>query len=410
MVQGGGVYGVAYLSRARVIAIFLVRGSKGRWPQVLTLVGNAVVFGLVAALLVMLTPQWHWKAFIIAVLFLFLALIAAFMWKRLHFKRVWISFAVAALLVAGFGVSSSRYDAYLNRITVGDNVDYELWDPTVEDSRVAVLDEEPTLRLTDHLPRLDGATALYPVYAAFANAVYPEDRLNEFDILKCSTTTWAYQDIVDGGAEIVFCAAPSAKQLAYAEENGVELELTPIGREAFVFFVNEKNPLENLTLAQVRGIWSGRITEWSELGVPSLGKIHAFQRDEGSGSQSALIRLMGDTPLMDPPTEDVVDVMEGIITRAADYRNYKNAIGYSFRFYSTVMHPDAGIKLLALEGVAPTIENIENGSYPVASYFYAVTRKDADENTRRLVEWITGPQGQELIAKTGYTPVGAEAR
>ena len=54
------------------------------------------------------------------------------------------------------------------------------------------------------------------------------------------------------------------------------------------------------------------------------------------------------------------------------------------------MHPDAGIKLLALEGVPPTVENIENESYPVASYFYAVTRSDADENTRRLVEWITG--------------------
>ena len=68
------------------------------------------------------------------------------------------------------------------------------------------------------------------------------------------------------------------------------------------------------------------------------------------------------------------------------------------------MVKDIEVKLLAVEGISPTIENIENGTYPIASYFYAVTRADADENTLALLDWICGPQGQALIEKTGYTP------
>ena len=61
------------------------------------------------------------------------------------------------------------------------------------------------------------------------------------------------------------------------------------------------------------------------------------------------------------------------------------------------------IRLLSVNGVSPTRENIENGSYPLADCFYAVTRSDADENTLALYEWICGPQGQALVEMTGYT-------
>ena len=114
---------------------------------------------------------------------------------------------------------------------------------------------------------------------------------------------------------------------------------------------------------------------------------------------------MGETPLMDPPREDRIDGMGGIIDQTADYKNYKNAIGYSFRFYSTEMVGNEQIKLLSVNGVAPTLENIENGTYPIASQFFAVTRSDADENTQALLNWILSEEGQELIEKTGYTPL-----
>jgi phosphate transport system substrate-binding protein len=215
----------------------------------------------------------------------------------------------------------------------------------------------------------------------------------------------AYEKIVDKTADIIFVAAPSQAQQDYAKEQGVGLVYTPFGREAFVFFVNAQNPLENITVEQIRNIYSGQTTQWSQLGINNLGKIKAFQRDEGSGSQSALVRLMGETPLADPPKENVVAGMGGIISKTADYKNHKNAIGYSFRFYCTEMVQNNQIKLLNVNGVAPTVENIEDGTYPIAAQFYAVTRSDADANTQLLLEWIQGSQGQQLIEQTGYTPL-----
>ena len=114
---------------------------------------------------------------------------------------------------------------------------------------------------------------------------------------------------------------------------------------------------------------------------------------------------MGDTPLMPAKTEEIMTAMDGIVEQVSSYKNHPNAIGYSFRFYCTALMRGFDVKLLEIEGVAPTVENIENGTYPLASYFYAVTRSDADENTLRLLDWILSPQGQELVEKSGYTPL-----
>ncbi len=341
---------------------------------------------------------------------LLLLVIWCSLWGAIRKKTVWIPIcsclAVCILSTGGYAV----YQAYVDRIPViaeGGNALLYDYEPYGENTKVAVLEEEAALQLTEDLPRMDGATALYPVYSAFARAVYPRDMLQgayyKNDYVMCNTTTGAYDSIVLGDADIIFAAMPSEAQLEFAKAQGVTLEFTPIGREAFVFFVNAQNPLENITVEEIRKIYSGELTSWKDLGINGLGSIRAFQRDEGSGSQSALVRLMGEKKLMTPPKEDVVGGMGGIIERTADYKNYKNAIGYSFRFYSTQMVKNDQIRLLRVNGILPATENIKNGTYPLASHFYAVTRSDASENTKKLLGWILSTQGQMLIERSGYT-------
>ena len=171
---------------------------------------------------------------------------------------------------------------------------------------------------------------------------------------------------------MIFVAGPSQAQLEMAEAAGMEYHLTPIGREAFVFFVNSKNQVEGLTVEQVQGIYSGEITNWKELGGKNQ-KIRPFQRAANSGSQTALERLMGDIPIIEPEERDRIAGMGGIIREVASYKNYDNAIGFSFRFYSTEMVKNGDIRLLALDGVLPTKETIRDGSYPVSNRFFAVT-------------------------------------
>lgn len=354
---------------------------------------------------------------------LLLTMLAGVLWGFIKNKKFYIPVIIVSFILLVTCGSFAGYEIYLSKIPkVSDIGRYEMlekYSPYSENTKVASLEETSTLIIEDNLPRMDGATALYPVYSAFAKAVYPEkyfksendenefyhDNKSGYEFLMCGSTSFAYENIVNGNADIIFVAAPSEKQEQLAKDNGVELVYTPIGKEAFVFFVNSKNPVDNLSLSKIQDIYSGKITSWSEFGADNLGKIKAFQREEGSGSQSALLRLMKGKNLIEAPREDIVDGMGGIINKTADYKNFKNAIGFSFRFYCNEMVKNDQIKLLKIDGVKPDIKNIENNKYPIASYFYAVTRSDASENTKKLVDWILSDQGQLLIEKTGYTSV-----
>ena len=245
------------------------------------------------------------------------------------------------------------------------------------------------------LPVLDGAAALYPVFSGIAGSLYPEGSC-PFDgsyflpdsRLQMRNTRAAYKAIVDGDADIVFCAPPSDEQLAYAREQGVELDLIPIGREAFVFVVNSNNPVESLTQQQVRDIYSGKIRNWKELGGEDR-HISVLQRNPGSGSQTAMLAFMGGVPIKDDR-----------------FSFLGSSIGFSFRYYVSALSGTSGVKMIALDGVYPSPENVRSGAYPVVSEFFAVRRAGEDDpNVDRIIEWILGPDGQELIERSGYAGV-----
>ncbi|WP_178024491.1 substrate-binding domain-containing protein [uncultured Paenibacillus sp.] len=340
-----------------------------------------------------------------AVLVIFLAFFM-FLPER-HRRKLYVS--LLSIVVLG-GLTTAVYElreAYHNSIPVvsDQEVNMEPYRPFADTGRLALLPEPSKLTMTKDLPRLDGATALYPLYAAFAQAVYPRQ---EYDLYQSevmvNTTPVAYKNLIEGRADIIFVAAPSEGQKAAARKQGKELKFTPIGREAFVFFVNASNPVSGLTTEQIRGIYSGEITRWSEVGGGDA-RIRAFQRPEDSGSQTMLVRVMDGRELAEPPKEDVASGMGGIISRTADYRNYKNALGYSFLFYATEMVKNGNIRLLDIDGVKPDRATIASGEYPFAAEFYAVTAGSDNPNVERLIEWILSPQGQYLVEQTGYTPV-----
>ncbi|MDR1976990.1 MAG: substrate-binding domain-containing protein, partial [Campylobacteraceae bacterium] len=199
--------------------------------------------------------------------------------------------------------------------------------------------------------------------------------------------------------------APSNEQLQNAEDRGVELIFTPIGKEAFVFLTNKENPVKNLSVEEIRQIYAGSITNWKDVGGEDE-KILAFQRNKNSGSQSAMERyVMRDMPFQKPIMEEFHSSMGGMIEGVANYRNAKNAIGYSFRYYASVMNASENIQFLSIEGVAPTIENIKNGSYPFTGDFYIVSTKNISPNGQKLIDWFLSEQGQRLIFDVGYVPI-----
>ncbi|MBQ7835341.1 MAG: substrate-binding domain-containing protein [Ruminiclostridium sp.] len=263
------------------------------------------------------------------------------------------------------------------------------------DGNSEIVDIDGSLKLTEDLPVVDGAAALYPVFSAFVNAVYPDDSVSfngtDFtpeSILQYTNTRGAYKAVADGTVDIVFCAAPSEEQLAYAEETGAELELVPIGKEAFVFIVNRDNPVDSLTTEQVKGLYSGEIKNWSEVGGDNCC-IDALTRNKGSGSQTAMESFMDGDEIRKNPL--------GFTGRA---------IGFSFRYYVEGIVENGGVKMLSLNGVYPSKENISNSTYPIVSNFYAVYRKDNDNrNIKPFIEWILSEEGQYIVEESGYSAI-----
>lgn len=348
--------------------------------------------------------QYFGLLFTIAIL-LFLLIIGIYLRFFITKKRK-LLFAIISFIAIGIAVISPIRHGIIQKIpTVSSEVDIFEYMPFEQNSKVVTLDEEVTLQLTDNLPKMDGATALYPLYSAIAQATYPEKQYEPYDSeVMVNTTPEAYNNLFTGKVDMIFVAGPSEAQLNRAKQLGLKLHMTPIGREAFVFFVNKKNPINGLTIDQIKNIYSGKIKNWKDVGGNDES-IRAFQRPEDSGSQTALQRLMADTPIMDPPRENVASGMGDIISEVANYRNYKNAIGYTFRFYSTEMVGNDEIKLLEINGVAPTKENIQNNSYPITSEFYIITAGTTNPNVDKVIEWVLSEQGQKLVEKVGYVPV-----
>ncbi len=411
---------------AAFVVAFFVIGIVLLYLKKLTLLGKILIllsvttvllFALLYTSLVLALFNVYGVYYIAGVIALTLSLFVftcSMLFNKLRKKVVYIPIITAAVICCMYIAGIRCYEVYINSIPTlaeNDSILFQEYAPYAENTKAVNLNEESKLKLNSDLPVMDGATALFPIYSAFAKAVYPKDKIDNIvssdgnNYLKCNKTAAAYENIVDGSADIIFVAAPSEEQKKYAEEKGVELVYTPIGKEAFVFFVNSRNPLEDISVDNIKNIYSGDITLWEQLDVQGLGEILAYQRPEGSGSQSALIRLMDGKYLKPAPKTNVMVTMGGIIETTADYKNHKNAIGYSFRFYADEMVNNNQIKLLKINGIYPNTDNIENGSYPISSEFYAVTRKDMSDNTGLLLEWILGEQGQSIIEKTGYTPL-----
>ncbi len=323
--------------------------------------------------------------------------------KRKKFLTVWGIAAAVYFVAFGIHYGYQKYDESIT-VNTAPNIRVHEYLPFQEDSKIVKIDSK-TLKLTGDLPIIDGAAAFFPVYSAFVNAVYPGTTELYDGVFEYNNTPSGYQLLAEKRSDLFLGVYPSEEQKAYAEECDTTFVYTPVGTEAFVFFVHKDNPIDNLTTEQIKGIYSGEITNWKQVGGRNE-KIAAFQRNEGSGSQSMLQRFMGDTPIMEAPTEMVNSMMSGIIEKVSDYRSKSNSIGFSFRYYveGIIQNPD--IKMLSVDGVAPTAENIRNGSYPVVTPIYAVTyEENTNENVDKLLDWILSEEGQYIIEKTGYVGI-----
>ena len=296
------------------------------------------------------------------------------------------------------------YNSAINNVIDNPNNDLTSGDTQINSGDENKKDE-PLFTLENY-PKVDASLAVHPLVDSVASNFLGIDESElDFEYTKTRTSE-VYRNLIDGKVDVIFAAEISKEDEEYAKQKGVELNIIPATSSAFVFIVNTENPVENLTFEQIQKIYTGEITNWAEVGGES-GDIIAYQRPTGSGSQTAMLSLvMKDKQIMTPPLTQIEQEMGGLIDAIAEYDNSKYALGYSYFYYVNTMYKKDTIKMVSVDGIMPTVETIKNGTYPIYTNAFIVTRaNEENENVDKWVEAVLSERGSKIIEDAGYVPV-----
>lgn len=317
-------------------------------------------------------------------------------------KRIGLTALACLTVVLSLLVSCKKESDFYDETVIENESDNNIQYDVEIDETVAPF--EFTL---ENYPKMGGSLANLPLGEAVTATVLGIDRnaASELIVFEGSTTD-NYEALVDGTFDILLAYEMGEDAKAYCDEKNVELEYTAIGADALVFIASLENPVTGLKSDDVKEIYKGNITNWSDVGGENH-PIIPYQRNKDSGSQTLFDKLvnLGDE-LMEAPADIQIGSMIGLLEAVADYDNSKDALGYTVYYYLTNMEGSklSTSKLLDIDGVTPTNETIASGEYPYVNDFYVVIRKDAPEESpeRILYNWIISEQGKELARRENY--------
>lgn len=253
-------------------------------------------------------------------------------------------------------------------------------------------------------PVVDGSTATIPLALGLIKAITGCTDAQAEEATQFNKTDPSYYALSEGKSDLLLVYEAAQKTVQELDVYN-RMDVREIGLDALVFIVNEDNPVDSLTGDQIRGIYSGKITNWREVGG-SDSAIVSFQRPELSGSQTMMLKLMmKDTAMMTPTTEQISDTMEDIIEDVATYNNSANAIGYSVYYYAKYMFTQPGLKFLTVDGFLPSNATINDRSYGYVNPFFGVLPLNPDPAAATLLDWLLTRDGQKLLQDCGYVPV-----
>jgi len=194
-------------------------------------------------------------------------------------------------------------------------------------------------------------------------------------------------------------------EIEAAQANGIDPKEFVVARDAIAVVVNPQNPVEHLTIQQISGIYTGRVTRWNEVGGEDR-PIVLLSRESNSGTYvyflENVIRKGGNSVDLFSPDTLLMPSSEGI---SSEIRQNPNAIGYDGLGYVT---PDQKVVAIGLtdEGpfVRPSLETVNDGSYPISRPLYMYTAGEPSGVIRQYLDWIL-TDGQTIVAQQGFVPL-----
>jgi phosphate transport system substrate-binding protein len=233
-----------------------------------------------------------------------------------------------------------------------------------------------------------GSTTVQPLAEKLANA-FAEKHPKVKIIIQGGGTSVGIKAANDGTVDI----GAASRELSPSEP---QLVTHLLARDGIAIIVNPINPVNNLIKSQVKDIFSGKITNWKEVGGADK-EIHVSAREEGSGTRTAF--------------EEMVMGKDATIVKNAILQSSNGALvqvvksdTQSISFVS-FGYLDSSIKALSIEGVAATEPNASNGTYPIVRPLYFLTKSQPTGLVKAFLDYCKSEEAQKLVAVEGYVPV-----
>ena len=184
-----------------------------------------------------------------------------------------------------------------------------------------------------------------------------------------------------------------------AEKSGAPPVELPVAKDGLSVYVHESNPLTELSMAQLKAIFTGKVTSWKEVGGPDA-KIIPYSRENSSGTYVFFKEHVLENADYTPRAQN----MPGTAAVVNAVGKEKFAIGYGGAAYSK------GIKVLKIKkegaaGVAPSDATIKDGSYPLSRPLFFYTRTKPSADIKAFTDWVLSKDGQAIVVKVGYFPI-----
>lgn len=236
-----------------------------------------------------------------------------------------------------------------------------------------------------------GSTSVQPVAEQLAEA-YMKEHPNVNITVQGGGSAVGITSAKQGTAQI----GTSSSSLSASDAEG--LNQTQIAKDGIVIVVNNANSLTQLNSSQVKSIFGGNVTDWSQIGGSS-GSISVITREDGSGTRDAFISLiMGGKNGTNITKSAIVQTSTEAIMQAV--KGNPNAVGYM-----SLASVTGDVKGLTIDGVAPSEQTVADGTYKVQRPFLFLVKGTPKGDVKDFIDWTMSSEGQAIVKKAGATPM-----
>ena len=263
---------------------------------------------------------------------------------------------------------------------------------------------------------ISGSTSVLTLSKQLENSFHLEYPEYKFDLIS-SDSDKGIHDLIKGDIDIANSSRPvTFTDQKRATNNGLELVENRVALDALIIIVNNKNPIQEISLDDLEAIFSGEVKNWLELNMDMPRNVPEklivpVVREKGSGTNEfAISRILQGNDF--PPSISRKNSIQELISFISDNESaigFVNSTNYSWENknikYLKVKNYENSLSVSPFEGKKLDEHAIRYGDYPLAHYLYLITLTQATKNTQEFIEWVLGDKGQGVVRASGLLPV-----